>query len=129
MRLAMPMNGRVSMELRYAFAAAALALALTNAPAAAQTANDDVKCLLASNLFVKAEKDPGKHQVAVLTSYYYLGRVDARLAGAQLTAALKAQAPTITADNAGPTMTACAKRVQSATMAIQTVGKSLAPPK
>jgi hypothetical protein len=117
------------MKLRVAFAAAGMALALTNAPAAAQTTNDDVKCLLASNLFVKAEKDPGKHEVAVLTSYYYLGRVDARLAGAQLSAALKAQAPTITAENAGATMTACAKRVQSATMAIQTVGKSLTPPK
>ncbi|HEU4967992.1 hypothetical protein [Sphingomonas sp.] len=111
------------MDLRIAFAAAALAL--TNAPAAAQTANDDVKCLLASNLFVKAEKDPGKHQVAVLSSYYYLGRVDARLSGTQLSAALKAQAPTINAENAGPTMTACAKRVQGAATAIQALGKSI----
>ncbi|MBA2920221.1 hypothetical protein GON01_00785 [Sphingomonas sp. MAH-20] len=117
------------MELRDAFAAAGLALALTSAPAAAQTASDDVKCLLAANLFVKAEKDPGKHQVAVLSSYYYLGRVDARLSGAQLSAALKAQAPTITAENAGPTMTSCAKRVQGSAMAIQTLGKSLTAPK
>lgn len=116
------------MDLRIAFAAAGLLL--THAPAAAQTADDDVKCLLASNLFVKAEKDPGKHQVAVLASYYYLGRVDARLSGAQLAAALKTQAPTINAQNAGPTMTACAKRVQGAAVAIQALGKSIgAPPK
>jgi hypothetical protein len=113
------------MNLRIAFAAAGLAMSLTSVPAAAQTANEDVKCLLASNLFVKAEKDPGKHQVAVLASYYYLGRVDARLSGAQLSAALKTQAPTINAENAGPTMTACAKRVQGAAVAIQALGKSI----
>ena len=117
------------MKVREAFGLAAVALALTGAPAVAQTANDDVKCLLAANLFVKGEKDQARHQVAVLSSYYYLGRVDARLSGAQLSAALKAMAPTITPQTAGPTMTACAKRVQSATMAIQTLGKSIAPAK
>lgn len=113
------------MRLREAFGVAALGLVLNGAPAQAQATNDDVKCLLAANLFVRAEKDPAKHQIAVLSSYFYLGRVDARLSGAQLAAALKAQAPTITAQSAGPTMTACAKRLQSATMAIQTIGKSI----
>jgi hypothetical protein len=117
------------MKVREAFGVAAFALALTSAPAAAQSPNDDVKCLLAANLFVKAEKDPGKHQIAVLSSYFYLGRVDGRRSGAQLTAAMKATAPTITADAAGPIMTACAKRVQSAAMAVQTIGKSLTAPK
>jgi len=114
------------MKLRIAFGlAAAATVALTGVPAAAQGANEDVKCLLAANLFVKAEKDPTKHQIAVLSSYFYLGRVDGRLSGAQLTAAIKAQAPTITPQAAGPIMTACAKRLQSAAMAVETIGKSL----
>ena len=117
------------MNVRIVFGMAAAALVLTGAPAAAQGANEDVKCLLASNLFVKNEKDAAKRQVAVFSSYYYLGRVDARLTGAQLSAALKATAPTITPQTAGPTMTACAKRLQSATMAIQTIGKSISTSK
>ena len=113
------------MNVRNVFGMAAAALVLTGAPARAQGTNEDVKCLLARNLFVKNEQDAAKRQVAVFSSYYYLGRIDARLSGAQLSAALKAAAPTITAQTAGPTMTACAKRLQSATMAIQTIGKSL----
>ena len=103
----------------------ALALALAGAPAAAQTADDDVKCLLASNLFTRAEKDPAKNKVAVLASYFYLGRVDARLSGQQLAAALQKQAGALTPQTAGPIMTACAKRLQGAGMAIQAVGKGL----
>lgn len=109
-------------------AVSALALLATAAPALAQTAQDDVKCLLASNLFVKAEKDAGRRQVAVLSSYYFLGRVDARVPGAQLAAMMKAQAATLTPQNAGPTMTQCAKRVQGAGVAIETIAKTLNPP-
>jgi hypothetical protein len=117
------------MKVRDVFGTAAAALVLAGAPAGAQGTNEDVKCLLASNVFVKNEQDAAKRQIAVLSSYYYLGRVDARLSGAQLSAALKATAPTITAQTAGPTMTACAKRLQGATMAIQTLGKSLSTTK
>jgi hypothetical protein len=117
------------MNVRNMRGAALIVLALAGAPAAAQAPNEDVKCLLASNLFVKNEQDAAKKQIAVFSSYYYLGRVDARLSGAQLSAALKATAPTITAQTAGPIMTACAKRLQGATMAIQTLGKSLSTTK
>lgn len=112
------------MRVRNAIVAAA-AMMMTTAPTAAQAPADDMKCMLASNLFVKAEKDASKRQVAVLASYYYLGRVDARMSGAQLSAAMKAQAPSITPQTAGPIMTACAKRLQSAGMAIQTIGSQL----
>ncbi|MBS0504411.1 MAG: hypothetical protein JSS55_11540 [Proteobacteria bacterium] len=99
--------------------------ALTSLSGTARAANEDVRCLLASNLFTKAEKDPAKRQVALLSSYFYLGRVDARLSGQQLAIALKAEAGTITPESAGPTMTACAKRVQGAGAAIQVLGKDL----
>lgn len=117
------------MNVRSALGAALIGLTLTGAPAGAQVANEDVKCLLASNLFVKNEQDAAKKQVAVFSSYYYLGRIDARLSGTQLSAALKAAAPTITAESAGPTMTACAKRLQGATVAIQALGKSISTTK
>ncbi|MFD1611980.1 hypothetical protein ACFSCW_09220 [Sphingomonas tabacisoli] len=116
------------MKMRNVLAAAA-ALVLTGAPAMAQSADEDVKCLLASNLFTKAEKDPAKNRVAVLSAYYYLGRVDARMPGSQLAAAMKKQAATITRQTAGPIMTACAKRLQSAGMAIQTLGGQLSTKK
>lgn len=113
------------MVMRFMFAAAGAALILASVPAAAQGADEDVRCLLASNLFTKAEKDPTKREIAVLSSYFYLGRVDGRLSGAQLGAAMKAQAPTITPDRAGAIMTACAKRMQGAGLAIRTLGKQL----
>ncbi len=104
-------------------------IALTGLSGAARAANEDVRCLLASNLFAKAEKEPGKRQVALLSAYFYLGRVDARLSGQQLAVALKAEASTMTPESAGPTMTACAKKVQSAGAAIQVMGKGLQAPK
>lgn len=97
----------------------------TSAPAFAQPADQDVRCLLASNLFVRAEKDPARRQIAVLSSYFYLGRVDGRLPGPALTAALKAQSAAINPANAGPIMTECAKRLQSAGVAIQMLGREL----
>jgi hypothetical protein len=127
----LPYGGRnlqeTDMTGRIALALIAAALVLPGA-ATAQTTDQDVRCLLASNLFVKAEKDQARKQIAVFASYFYLGRVDARLSGSQLTAALKAQGAAINPQNAGPTMTACAKRLQGASLAIQTIGKQLAGP-
>ena len=113
------------MMLRKALAAASLALAVSGGPAAAQGTDEDVRCLLASNLFTKAEKDPAKRQVALLSAYFYLGRVDARMSGQQIGTALKTQRAAITPQNAGPIMTACAKKLQSAGLAIQTLGKQI----
>lgn len=113
------------MKVRSVSAAAAAALVLAGAPAAAQSPDEDVKCFIASNLFTRAEKDPTRNRVAVLASYFFLGRVDAKLSGQQLAAALKAQSAAITPETAGPIMTACAKRLQGVTVAIQTIGKDL----
>ena len=110
--------------MRFIHLAAALA-ALVGLAGAAHAADEDVRCLLASNLFVKAEQDPAKRQVAMMAAYFYLGRADGRLSAVQLVTALKAEALALNATNAGPTMTACAKRVQSAGAAIQVMGKDL----
>jgi hypothetical protein len=60
---------------------AALAFA---APVAAQSVNDDVRCLLAANVFARAEKDQAKRQLSASASIFYLGRLDARISNEQL---------------------------------------------
>ena len=89
-------------------AAAACAVA---APVAAQSIDDDVRCLLAANVFARTDKDPAKRQVAAATSVFYLGRLDARISTEQLKAAVTAQVKTMPASTLTPTMNACFKRL------------------
>lgn len=103
----------------------AAAMTLAALPGIAQAADEDVRCLLASNLFVKTEQDQGKRQIALMSAYFYLGRVDGRLNSAQLAAELKTEAAQINTQTVGATMTACAKRMQSAGTAIQVMGKEV----
>lgn len=102
-------------------------LALAAAPAAAQSPGEDVRCLLASNIFAQQEKDPAKKQVATYASFFYLGRVGT-LTEAQLRTLIPAQARVITPANAGPEMTACARRMQQAGTAVQALSQQLRPP-
>ena len=101
-----------------------MAAALTAAPAAAQTGEQDVRCLIVSNIFSQSEKDPAKRQVVTAARLFYLGRVDARMSGPALRTALVAQAKGITAQNAGPAMTACARSMQGKMAALQALSQS-----
>jgi len=94
-------------------------------PAAAQ-ATTDVKCLMASNLFSKAAKDPKARTVAEAAKYFYLGRVSGRLNEQQLRVQMQAQAKTITKANAGNVMNACTRQMGSGAAMIERVGKQLA---
>ena len=98
--------------------------ALMAAPALAQTAEQDVRCLIVSNIFSQTEKDAGKRQVANAARLFYLGRVDARIAGPALRNTLVAQAKGITAENAGPAMTACARSMQGKMAALQALSQA-----
>jgi len=109
------------------FAAAAAALS-TGTPATAQPTTD-VKCLMASNLFSKAAKDPKARTVAEAAKYFYLGRVSGRLNEQQLRAQMQAQSKAITRANAGNVMNACTRQMQSGAAMIERVGKQLATPK
>ncbi|WP_420139722.1 hypothetical protein [Sphingomonas sp.] len=100
------------------FIAAALMAALA-APLGAQTVDQDVKCAVASNFFMKEEKDPGGQQLAKAASFYYLGRLDTRLSVQQLNAALLAQGRTMKTAELAPTMTACASRLANKVKALQ----------
>lgn len=90
---------------------AALAAFAVAAPVAAQGVEDDVRCLLAANVFARAEKDAAKRQISMAASVFYLGRLDARISNEQLKAAVQAQAKAMPASSLGPIMTACVKRL------------------
>ena len=111
---------------KVAVALAIPAALLTAAPASAQ-ANNDVKCLLASNLFAKAAKDPKTRTAAEASKLYYLGRIHVRLNAAQLKAEMLAQQKTISAKNAGAIMNACARQMESGIKMIQGVTQQIAP--
>ncbi|WP_442679049.1 hypothetical protein ACSBM8_16330 [Sphingomonas sp. ASY06-1R] len=100
------------------FISAALA-AMIAAPIAAQTVDQDVKCAVASNFFMKEEKDPGGQQLAKAASFYYLGRLDTRLSVQQLNSALLAQGRTMKTAELAPTMTTCAARLANKVKALQ----------
>jgi hypothetical protein len=102
-------------------------LAAAPAPAAAQSA--DVKCLLVSNLYSKAAKEPKARQVAEAAKFFYLGRVHGRLGEPQLKAQMQALQKVITAKNSGSTMTTCARGMEAAVAAIQRAGQQAAPRK
>jgi hypothetical protein len=53
----------------------AVALSAIGSPASAQV-GDDVKCLLASNLFANAAKDPKARASAEASRFFYLGRIN-----------------------------------------------------
>ena len=111
---------------RMAFAATLAIFA--GAPADAQATND-VKCLMASNLFSKAAKDPKARALGDAGKYFYLGRITGRLTEQQVRAQMIAQTKAITAANAGSVMTACAKQMEGGAAMVERVGKQLAPRK
>jgi len=92
------------------------------APAIAQSVDADVNCLLASNVFARAEKDPAKKQLAMAASVFYLGRLDARISTIQLKTAVAGLSKSMTAASLGPTMTACAARLRDKGVALQAAG-------
>ena len=113
---------------RLVAASAVVAALLAAAPANAQAGND-VKCLLASNLFTKAAKDPKARTAAEASKLYYLGRIHGRLNAAQLKAELLAQQKTITPKNAGVVMNACARQMEAGIKMVQSVTQQLTPKK
>lgn len=115
-------------KCKAAVSLAALAALLAAAPASAQ-AGGDVKCLLASNLFAKAAKDPKTRTAAEASKLYYLGRIHVRLNAAQLKAEMIAQQKTISPKNAGVVMNACARQMESGIKMVQGVTQQITPKK
>lgn len=114
---------------RLALWPAAAALMLAASPAAAQNINQDVRCLMVSNLFSVAAKDPKARQLAAIAGFFYLGRLDGRLTDAQLEARIKSEQASLTNANAGSTMQRCGEYMQQRGKALQTIGRKLVPAK
>jgi hypothetical protein len=92
------------------------------APVAAQSVDEDVRCLLAANFFTRAEKDPAKRNLAMAASVFYLGRLDARISNDQLKTAVQVQAKTMSAANLGSIMDNCAKHLNEKGLAMRALG-------
>jgi len=107
------------MARKFVMIGAALAALAFAAPLAAQSVDEDVRCLLAANVFARAEKDPPRRQLATAASVFYLGRLDARISNEQLKTAVQAQAKTMPAASLGPTMNNCAKRLTDKGLAMR----------
>ena len=108
--------------------AACLGAVFIAAPASAQS-NNDVKCLLASNLFAKAAKDPKARTAAEASKLYFLGRIHGRMSAAQVRTEMLAQQKAINSKNAGATMNGCARQMEAGIKMIQGVTQQLAPKK
>lgn len=113
------------MSFRARSAALVLCLA-TTAPAFAQTAEQDVRCLLASNVFGATEKDPMRKQMALATALFFAGRADAHIPPATFKTLLAAQGKALTEANTPAVMTTCAKQFQARERALQQMGREVA---
>ncbi len=107
-------------------AAALVLLAGLGATGAQAQSVDNVRCLLASNLFANGAKDTKAKTLANAARLFYAGRVSA-LPGAQIQVALTSQQKLLTPANAGPTMTACAQNMDRALKALQAASQKLQP--
>lgn len=96
------------------------------APAWAQAPDQDVRCLLASNVFATQEKDPTKKQIAQTAALFYMGRLDARMSIAELKSRILVEGKAMTGTNVGEVMTNCAKQLQAKQRALQTMGQEIA---
>lgn len=86
----------------------------TSADALAPWDNDDVRCLLLSSGYTRLAKDDASRRGSAMTGGFYLGRLNERLTGAALAAALAAASKALAGQNAEPLMRTCVGRAQAA---------------
>ena len=80
----------------------------------AQTVDDDVRCFLLGTGFARAAKEENSRRASALTAAFYLGRLDGKLTGPALAAAVKRLGNGMPAAQAAPIMRACAARAGAA---------------
>jgi hypothetical protein len=115
--------------MKFAAVAVVVAAALVGFTPARAQAGNDVRCLMASNLYAKASKDQKQKLAAEATRLYFVGRIHGRLNAIQLKAELLAQQKTINPKNAGDVMNGCARQMEAGLSMIQTVSQQLLPKK
>jgi hypothetical protein len=115
-----------AMRSSFLFSVAAFTVATLAAPAIAQDAASDVRCVLVANAFAATEKEVDKKQFATQTAHFFYGRVDARLTPPQLKAQVIAVSKTLTPQNLAPTMNACVTRLKDRLGVMQQIGREMA---
>ena len=114
------------MKLCHVIALAVTATAWTGpVPASAQQGVNNARCFLLSNLFVQRGPPQGK-AIALRSSYFYLGRLSG--SPAQLEAEFAAQAKTLTSQNSGVAMNACAVEMGRREQEVRAIGTKMRPP-
>jgi hypothetical protein len=94
-------------------------------PSDAQSADDDVRCLILGTLFQGAAKKPAERQAASAVTQYYLGRVSARVPSGEVKRRYLAQARRLKAESTGPIMNACFKAMQAQGRAVDAMRREL----
>jgi hypothetical protein len=105
--------------------AAALYAVLAASPviASAQGIAEDARCFLVSDMFSRVGADDKTKEVAVKSSFFYLGRLSG--SAAQIEAALAEQARAMSPQNASSTMQACVQNVERKARELQQIGQRL----
>jgi hypothetical protein len=102
---------------------------LLSQPAAAQSVDQDVRCMILSNGFKNAAKEPAQKKAAEVASIYYTGRVAARVPTNELKSKYVAQIAQLTGLQGlqtGPLMNACFQQLQAQERAMNAVGQEVA---
>ncbi len=93
----------------------------------AQSATQDVRCLLlATHMSGRATK-PEVKTVMSMTSAYYLGRVNGRIPDSELEARTRTEAKALVGTNVGQQMQSCVADMQNRARAMQAIGRKLTP--
>lgn len=99
-------------------------------PVAAQSSDQDLRCLVLGEYYQGVDKDAGHKLIASAVALYFLGRVDARLPFDTLKARYVSEAKGLQGQNTGPFMNDCAQQLRNHEKAMvtlkQEIGKSLA---
>jgi hypothetical protein len=80
---------------------------------------------MASNFFAKSASDANARKVAEAASYYFLGRVSAKLNDSQLRSALAAEQKALRGSNMNSVMQQCTRIVRSNAERVQNLGLAL----
>jgi len=105
--------------------AAAAALLAAGAARAAEPSPADVRCITVAFLLAGSAKDDNVKQAAVVSSFYFLGKVDGSAPGADLEAKIRDVATKLTQADAMADAKRCGAELQSRGLEIQALGERL----
>lgn len=105
---------------------ACIFVALAGPAHAASPGNDNIRCMMLSNLFANGVKDAHLREIASEARFYYLGRIADAMTDTQIESALVAAGKTISNASAGAEMTRCAQPMIARAKEMSTISNDLA---